>query len=222
MRELDISSQGGKIDEKMTHYKGTIIELIKEKKLSSRNKSGVTGVRKTKDGRWQAYIGFQGKLKIIGVYDEYEDAVESRKTYEKIYFEKTIKEYEEEKTMNFLKNFKEVNMQTNNGSQRRCLPSLGLVLKKNNMIRIRGLKEEYILKFFKVMISDDGKQLAMIFKETEDNGTRVLSKAKNDRILRFASVRLKEALKAAQWKENAMNEGKQLENTDTFVFTRAE
>ena len=58
------------------------------KKLSINNTSGKTGVCKEKDnrGKWSAYIFINGKNKRLGVYENFEDAVNVRIEAEKELF----------------------------------------------------------------------------------------------------------------------------------------
>ena len=55
-------------------------------KLSRRNQSGYKGVRKSKSGKWIAYIFFNRKQIHLGTYENIEDAVYARKKAEDKYF----------------------------------------------------------------------------------------------------------------------------------------
>ncbi len=58
----------------------------KNSKRSDSNTSGVTGVSKSFNGeRWRSYITSKGKTISLGVYDEFEDAVNARKEAEMKY-----------------------------------------------------------------------------------------------------------------------------------------
>ncbi len=62
-----------------------IIEYYR-KQLSSRNKSGCTGVYKNeKSGVWIAQITFRSKTYYLGSYEQYEDAVKARKLGEEMH-----------------------------------------------------------------------------------------------------------------------------------------
>lgn len=61
------------------------------KKLSSRNSSGVKGVSKTKSNKWKAYITKNKKPVNLGTFENFEDAVKARKEAEIIYFGEDIK-----------------------------------------------------------------------------------------------------------------------------------
>ncbi|MBC1744273.1 AP2 domain-containing protein [Listeria welshimeri] len=57
------------------------------KKISSRNKSGVKGVRWNEARkRWEASIAFQKKLHFLGRFEKKEDAIKARKEAEEKYF----------------------------------------------------------------------------------------------------------------------------------------
>lgn len=51
-------------------------------RMSTSNTSGVTGVCETKDGKWQAYIGYMGRNVHLGYFIKFEDAVSVRKEAE--------------------------------------------------------------------------------------------------------------------------------------------
>lgn len=59
-------------------------------KLSKANKSGVKGVRMLKNGKWHAYIFFNGKSKHLGFFENKEDAVNARLTAEEKYHKPVI------------------------------------------------------------------------------------------------------------------------------------
>ena len=59
--------------------------------LKSTNKSGVTGVFFDKQvQRWRAQISSNGKTKHVGIFDDFEDAVNARKKAEKIYYTERV------------------------------------------------------------------------------------------------------------------------------------
>lgn len=57
---------------------------LKNKLIGKNNKSGLMGVRwVAKRNKWVAYINDKGKTKHIGYFDERQEAVDARLTYEK-------------------------------------------------------------------------------------------------------------------------------------------
>ena len=58
---------------------------MKNKAISSKNTSGVNGVRLDKDGKWSAFIGLNGKPKYIGCYPTIEEAEIVRLSADKEY-----------------------------------------------------------------------------------------------------------------------------------------
>lgn len=70
------------------------INVIKSKKISKKNTSGIRGVCPTKNGRWRAYIGHKGKNIFLGEFSRKEDAVKARKKAEEKYFVSVLKEIE--------------------------------------------------------------------------------------------------------------------------------
>lgn len=63
--------------------KNTHLHIVREPgKLRTNNKSGVTGVMKTQDGKWQASITFQKINYYLGRYTEKNDAISIRKIAE--------------------------------------------------------------------------------------------------------------------------------------------
>lgn len=76
-------------------YEGTKIHLISERKISSNNTSGITGVSWDRRRRkWTANIGFKGKNIFLGAYEHKESAIKARKEAEEKYFKPMIEEYE--------------------------------------------------------------------------------------------------------------------------------
>jgi hypothetical protein len=65
----------------------TIVENVRNSKISKRNTSGVTGVRWHKRyNKWIANIVVYGKTIHLGYYDVFEEAVKARKKAEEKYF----------------------------------------------------------------------------------------------------------------------------------------
>jgi hypothetical protein len=75
-------------------YKGTMISLIKSKRVRQSSLSGVRGVSFLKTtGKYYAYITLSGKRHYLGLFDKIEDAEKARKKAEEKYFNPLIKEY---------------------------------------------------------------------------------------------------------------------------------
>ena len=84
------------IKERIGAYKNTAISLLKNQKLNVRNKTGYKGVRKdNRTGKYIASIGFQRRHIHLGVFDSLEEAAETRKNAEEIYWQPIIDEYNE-------------------------------------------------------------------------------------------------------------------------------
>lgn len=64
----------------------THADNTKNRKLSSRNKSGYTGVRQVKNGNWTASIRCNGNDIWLGSYKTKEEAIGARKAGEEKYF----------------------------------------------------------------------------------------------------------------------------------------
>lgn len=73
----------GRIKKNMGIVEGTNVSHILSKKVSKSNTSGIRGVsfRKAK-GKYQAYIGFKGKLYNLGYFSDIKEAAEARKKAE--------------------------------------------------------------------------------------------------------------------------------------------
>ncbi len=69
-------------------------EVIRSKKISKMNTSGVRGVCPTKRGYWRAYIGYKGKHIYLGEYANKSDAIKARKRGEERYFSEVLRECE--------------------------------------------------------------------------------------------------------------------------------
>ena len=61
---------------------GTCVEWLEGRKSRSDNTSGNRGVFRKKNGRYSVSIGFKKKIYYVGIYDNYEDAVEARQEAE--------------------------------------------------------------------------------------------------------------------------------------------
>lgn len=67
---------------------------IQSKKISKANTSGIRGVCPTKNGRWNAYIGYKGQHIYLGNYASKEEAAAARKKGEERYFLPVLEEIE--------------------------------------------------------------------------------------------------------------------------------
>lgn len=63
----------------------TMKNNLRNKSLSRNNKSGFTGVREIKDGRWEAYIWDERNIK-LGTFDTFNEALTARRNAEKEHF----------------------------------------------------------------------------------------------------------------------------------------
>lgn len=52
-----------------------------DRKISTRNKSGFTGVFQQRNGKWQAFLMSKGVKTYLGVFDQIEDAVAARENF---------------------------------------------------------------------------------------------------------------------------------------------
>ncbi len=93
-----------KLKDFQTYIDGTCIEFLKciDRKTKA-NTSGVRGISQLKNGRYQAYIGFQGKQIFLGKYDRFEDAVRARKRGEDRVWEYLDAYYEGEDTPKYIR-----------------------------------------------------------------------------------------------------------------------
>lgn len=62
-------------------------------KLSKRNTSGIKGVSKKRDGKYQVYIGFKNSLIYLGTYDTLEEAAAARLEAEDKYYKPLLEKY---------------------------------------------------------------------------------------------------------------------------------
>lgn len=78
----------------------TNLLLIKDSKPSKRNTSGVRGVSyKSKKGKWEASICFQGKTHYLGMYSTLEQAAAARKAAEEKYYKPMLDKWENQKKL---------------------------------------------------------------------------------------------------------------------------
>ena len=75
--------QKTEIQKRLTFVDGTCLELLESKKLRRNNTSGTTGVYWIDSiKRWRAAICFKGQRKILGQFEQYEEAVQARREAE--------------------------------------------------------------------------------------------------------------------------------------------
>lgn len=72
-----------KIQDRLHRVDGTCIEFLEKRKKRRDNKSGFRGVYQGKNGRYRVSIGFQGRRIYLGMYDDFDNAVEARLEAEK-------------------------------------------------------------------------------------------------------------------------------------------
>lgn len=72
-----------KISQRLHHVDGTCVEFLEKRRHRKDNSSGFCGVFHTKNNKYRAYIGFQGKRYTLGTYDSFDKAVEVRIRAEK-------------------------------------------------------------------------------------------------------------------------------------------
>ena len=72
--------------------------LVSAKKLRRNNTSGITGVYRMPNGKYEAYISFQKKRHTLGSYATKEEAAEARKNAEKRLHDPLLKQYREKMT----------------------------------------------------------------------------------------------------------------------------
>jgi hypothetical protein len=75
---LKIESQK-MIRDRLSITDGTCIEWLERRKMRLDNKSGCKGVSQKRNGKYCASIGFKKKIYYLGIFDDYQSAVEARK-----------------------------------------------------------------------------------------------------------------------------------------------
>ena len=77
-----------KIDNRKNNLRiATVSKNGMNRSLNTNNTSGVTGVHwHIRTERWEASIGYSGKLIHLGQYDDFNDAVKARKDAEEKYY----------------------------------------------------------------------------------------------------------------------------------------
>ena len=84
-----------KIQDRLHHIDGTCVEFLEKRKKRKDNKSGFRGVYQGKNGRYRVSIGFRGKRIYLGMYDDFENAVEARLEAEKNIYGEFLELYHE-------------------------------------------------------------------------------------------------------------------------------
>lgn len=74
---------------------GTCIEFINSQKLKRNNTSGACGIYKLKNNKYRASIGFKGKRFDLGIYSNFESALETRREAEELVYQIFIIAYEQ-------------------------------------------------------------------------------------------------------------------------------
>ena len=72
---------------------GTCVEMLEKRKHRKDNTSGFRGVYKLKDGGYRASIGFRGKRYHLGMFTDFNEAVEARINAERLTHDKFVHEY---------------------------------------------------------------------------------------------------------------------------------
>jgi len=94
--EIDKQSMLKVHREILLHTDNTFIRVLETNKVRKDNTSGVKGVHKVeKLNKWRASIGFQGKRKHIGDFEEKEDAIKARLKAEKELWQPFLDNYYE-------------------------------------------------------------------------------------------------------------------------------
>ena len=96
---LKIESQK-MIRDRLSITDGTCIEWLEGRKMRLDNKSGCKGVSQKKNGKYCASIGFKKKIYYLGIFDDYQSAVEARKKGEELIHGAFLKSYALWKKMN--------------------------------------------------------------------------------------------------------------------------
>ena len=68
----------------LTFVDGTCVEWLKNRKHRSDNTTGFRGVSLSRKGGYRVSIGFKGKRYHLGIFEEFDDAVEKRKEAERV------------------------------------------------------------------------------------------------------------------------------------------
>lgn len=84
-----------KLQSRLHHVDGTCVEFLEKRKKRKDNKSGFRGVYQIKSGKYRVSIGFRGKRIYLGIYDTFDDAVESRLNAEKRLYGEFLERYHE-------------------------------------------------------------------------------------------------------------------------------
>lgn len=74
---------------------GTCIEFINSQKLKRNNTSGACGIYKLKNNKYRASIGFKGRRFDLGIYSNFESALETRREAEELVYQTFIIAYKQ-------------------------------------------------------------------------------------------------------------------------------
>lgn len=82
-----------RLNQTLTHFSGTSLDMIKSKTVPSDSTTGIRGVYYIK-GKYHAKIVFRKKAYYLGVYDNLEDASKARTEAEADLFDRVVEHYE--------------------------------------------------------------------------------------------------------------------------------
>ena len=82
-----------KLTERLHRVDGTCVEFLEKRKHRKDNKSGFRGVFRMASGKYRVSIGFQGRRIHIGVFSNFEEAVEARQKAEEEIYGGFLREY---------------------------------------------------------------------------------------------------------------------------------
>lgn len=83
------------ISQRSHRIDGTCIEILENRKHRSDNRSGFRGVFRIKSGKYRVDIGFKRKKYYIGVFDDYNEAVQARLYAEHLVHDRFVEAYHE-------------------------------------------------------------------------------------------------------------------------------
>lgn len=81
------------LPKQLTMVDGTCIEMLEKRKYRRDNKSGFRGVYRMANQKYRVSIGFKGKRYYVGIYEEYNEAVDARLRAEETVHGGFLREY---------------------------------------------------------------------------------------------------------------------------------
>ena len=81
--------------ESLTFVEGTCVQWLEKRTKRADNTSGHAGVSPTPKGKWYAHIGMQGERYHLGIYDDFDEAVEAREYARQLLHEDFTEQYHE-------------------------------------------------------------------------------------------------------------------------------